>query len=297
MDESYFGYLAIEGFEDRLKDEIDIYESYGRLFLSKTKPKNVFWAQNIWYEPFKKRISSISDGANFLKNIQRNWALYPHLNHRRAHLIEQQLPYISKKPLTFPTPNFQMPLGSWTLIEKDLILASSKCFSFFPNGEPHFKESKDPPSRAYLKLYEIFSILQKMPKYGENCLELGASPGSWSWVLASLGSEVYCIDKAMLSLNLSQFQNIHFKKMDAFSIKKEDFPKLDWFFSDLICYPDKLYNFILKWLDHCDNFICTLKFQGIADRKIIESFSNISGSQIVHLYNNKNELTWVRLKK
>lgn len=294
----YFGYLAPLGFEEVLERELkDVKEKYGRLFFSTTPPNEVFWAQNVWLSPFKKKIVSIADGAKTLKDLQRNWSLYPCSNHRRSHLIQEKLPFISSKPISFPSLLPKAPMGSWTLIEKDILLASAKCSSSFSNGELNFNESKiGPPSRAYLKLYEIFTLLQKMPQKNEICLELGASPGSWTWVLASLGAEVFCSDKALLAPHISDLKNVHFKKGDAFSLKPLDFPKINWFFSDVICYPDKLYNFIINWFDSCDNFICTLKFQGIADRQIIKSFLSIPDSQIFHLSCNKNELTWVRLK-
>lgn len=292
----FFGYLAPIGFEEALEKELgNIEKRYGRLFLSKTLPQKVFFAQNVWYEPFFADIESISAGANILKGLQRNWALYPYLFHRRAHLIEEKLPFLSKKKFSFKDPLPSAPLGSWTLIEKEKMLASARCSSYFPNGEIHFNESKEPPSRAYLKLFEIFTLIQKMPQKEDICLELGASPGSWTWVLASL-SKVYCIDKAPLAPNIEKLPNVFFHKGNAFSIKPDDFPNITWFFSDLICYPEKLYDFILPWLDKCDNFICTLKFQGAADRKTIESFANIPNSKIFHLFHNKNELTWVRLK-
>lgn len=293
----YFGYLAPVGLEKMLENDLqEIKERYGRLFFSSTPPNEVYWAQNIWYTPVKIKISSISNGAKALKDQQRNWALYPYLFHRKAHLIEKKLPFISKKPFTFPLVLPKLPMGSWTLIEEDTLLASAKCSSLFPNGELHFKESKvGPPSRAYLKLYEIFTLIQKKPKEKELCLELGSSPGSWTWVLSSLGAQVFCIDRAPLAPSIAQLNNVHFQKGDGFSLKPKDFPHLSWFFSDLICYPEKLYRFILDWLDSCDNFICTLKFQGLNDRNIIKDFTKIPGSQIFHLSNNKNELTWIRI--
>lgn len=291
-----FGYLASEGFEETLEKEIEVAHKYGRLFLSPTSPSKVFFAQNIWYEPFLAEFASISEGANSLKKIQRNWALYPYLFHRRAALIEKSLPYLSKKKLNFMQPLPKLPLGSWTLIDEKTILASSKCSSLFPNGELYFHETKIPPSRAYLKLWEAFTLLQKAPKKDEICLELGASPGSWTYVLASLGAKVYAIDKAPLAPTIEKFPNVYFQKGNGFALKSKDFSKIDWFFSDMICYPEKLYEFILPWLDICNNFICTIKLKAAMDRKVIESFAKIEGSKVLHLFHNKNELTWIRLK-
>lgn len=293
----YFGYLAPEGLEENLEKELDVIQRYGRLFLSSTPPNKVFFAQNIWYEPFIAKISSISNGASILKEIQRNWALYPYLFHRRATLIEDQLPHISKKKISFGESAPKLPLGSWTLIDKDTMIASAKCSSLYPNGELHFNETKIPPSRAYLKLWEVFTLIQKMPKKDEICLELGASPGSWTYVLASLGAKVYAIDRAKIEANIANLPNVSFQEGNAFSLKAKDFPNVSWLFSDLICFPEKLYDFILPWLDVCDNFICTIKLKGTVDHKIIEAFADIPGSRVMHLFHNKNELTWIRLKK
>ena len=51
------------------------------------------------------------------------------------------------------------------------------------------------PSRAYLKLWEAFTVLGIRPAPGDFCIDLGASPGGWTWVLQSLGARVLSIDK------------------------------------------------------------------------------------------------------
>jgi 23S rRNA (cytidine2498-2'-O)-methyltransferase len=291
-----YGYLAPEGLEPRLEKElIDTPQRYGNLFLSSTPPEKVHFVQNIWYEPQWEKIESISTAVKKLKSIQRNWALYPYQSIRRSKLIEEGLPFLSKKPIEFPSEIPKSPLGSFTLIDTNTLLYSPKCSSLFPNGEVLFQETIMPPSRAYLKLWEVFTLLQKMPKKNENCLEIGASPGSWTYVLAHLGATVYCIDKAPLDDSLMKLSNVHFQKGDAFSLKPASFPPIDWFCSDIICYPEKLYEFLTNWLPVCKNFVCTLKFQGEAHYDAISLFEKIPGSQIFHLFHNKHELTWVKL--
>ncbi|MEI6241826.1 MAG: SAM-dependent methyltransferase [Chlamydiota bacterium] len=291
-----YGYLAPEGLEETLAKELqEISYRYDRLFLSPQAPDQVHFAQNIWFEPAFEPISSISSGVKLLKSIQRNWALFPFQNVRRSKLIEEGLPPLSKKLQTFPSPLPNHPLGSFTLIDANTLLYSHKCSSLFPNGEISFQETKTPPSRAYLKLWEIFTLLQKMPQKNETCLEIGASPGSWTYVLAALKSKVYCIDKAPIVDSLLKLPNVHFQKGDAFSLKPENFPPIDWFFSDVICYPEKLYEFLTNWLPVCKNFVCTLKFQGTDHYHAIPLFKSIPGSHLYHLFNNKHELTWVKL--
>ncbi|MFQ8888102.1 MAG: hypothetical protein ACLR7Z_06840 [Bilophila wadsworthia] len=64
-------------------------------------------------------------------------------------------------------------------VEPNLILASARCSSPFPDGVVQFHENKiDPPSRAYLKLWESFTLLPKRPGPGDLCLDLGSAPAA-----------------------------------------------------------------------------------------------------------------------
>jgi 23S rRNA (cytidine2498-2'-O)-methyltransferase len=83
---------------------------------------------------------------------------------------------------------------------------------------------------------------------------------------------------------------------DAFTLKPEDLGPLEWLFCDVICYPPRLYEWIQQWLDSglCSNFICTIKMQGKPDFETTRRFAAIPGSEVVHLYHNKHELTWMR---
>ncbi len=292
-------YLAPIELDRHLSHELgDYQENYGRLFVRKGKPKQVYWCQNIWYDPQIIEISSIGDAAKKLKAIQRNWALYSHDFHRRAKLIESELPHVSAKPLKFPAALPTAPLGSWTLINKDTILASPHCSSPFPNGEVHFVEDKDgPPNRAYLKLWEAFTLFGKMPQPGERCLEVGSSPGGWTYVLGRLGARVLSIDRTPLAPKVAALQGVEFLKGNAFNYTPETKERFDWLFCDLACYPEKLFDWVKLWRDsgQVKNFVCTLKFQSRPNADTIRAFAKIPGSELIHLSANKHELTWVKL--
>lgn len=298
------GFLAPQDLVEPLRRELKgKVTSFDRLLLSDTKPESVHWAQNIWYSPTKISFSSISDAAKKLKDIQRNWALYPFTLHRRASLISEKLPVIKYKPLVFPQAPPQSALGSWTLIDEGTLLCSANCSSAFPNGEPRFAELKHdphkltPPSRAYLKLWEAFTITGSYPKKDQLCLDLGACPGGWSFVLASLGAEVISVDRTALDPMLMKHPRVNFIKGDAFKFLPEAGNQFDWIFSDLACFPEKLFELVDKWLSICPkaNFVCTLKFQGQGHYSIIPKFTSVKGSKLLHLHNNKHELTWIRL--
>lgn len=294
-------YLAVKGLENHLSQELKgIQETHGRLILTNQSAKKVHWAQNIWLNPVRFSIQSISDGARKLKAIQRNWWLYSTHLHRRASLIKDLLPYVAAKPIRFPSKLPQASLGSWTLLDSNTILASAQCSSPFPNGEVTFFEDREgPPNRAYLKLWEALTLLQKFPRKGDFCIDAGGSPGGWTWAIQKLGGQVFSIDRSTLHPKVSSLKGVSFQKRDTFSIEPKEFisknRQIDWLFSDIICYPEKLFDWIMLWVNSgiCKNIICTIKFKGDHNRKIINAFAEIPGGQVAHLFHNKHELTWL----
>jgi 23S rRNA (cytidine2498-2'-O)-methyltransferase len=292
------GYLAPEGFVEELRTELgEVSAAYGRLLISPGAPKSAAWVANLWIDPVEIPIASIGDAAKRLRAIQRNWALYPHAQHRRAALIEARLPKVSAKPLAFPAPAPEAPLGSWTLIDAGTMLASARCTSPFPNGEARFVEDKlAPPSRAYLKLWEALTVLGTHPKPGELCLDLGSSPGGWTWVLARLGARVISVDKAPLDPGIAAMPGVDMRRESAFALDPRALGPIDWLFSDVVCYPARLFRLVERWLEAgtCRRFLCTLKFQGATDHETARRFAAIPGSRLLHLHHNKHELTWLK---
>lgn len=289
-------YLAAEGFTEQLLGDLRHVEAvHGRLVVAHGKPQIAPWAQNVWLEPRPYKVKSIKDAAKTLRAMQRSWWPYATQLHRRTELIQAELPHVSAKPLPFPAPPPAHPLGAWMLLDDHTMLASPRCSSPFPNGEPSFTEFKEgPPSRAYLKLFEALTRLGKMPGPGERCLELGASPGGWTWVLARLGPTIVTFDRAPLDPAVAAMPGVEHHLGDAFQAKPETIGPIDWLFSDIICYPEKLYEFVRLWLDAglCKNFVCTLKFQGSEHYGVIPQFLAIPGAQVFHMAYNKHELTF-----
>lgn len=295
-------YLAPDGFVDDLVRELGeaVREVHGRLVIAEGEALAPAWAANTWRMPERISISSIGDAATKLRAIQRNWALYPHAHHRRAALIEERLPKVSAKPLEFGTPAPVAPLGSWTLLAPDVVLASAACSSPFPNGEARFVEDRvSSPSRAYLKLWEAFTILGVKPQPGDLCLDLGACPGGWTWVLANLGARVISVDKAPLDPRIAAMPGVEARRESAFGLdpRSQSVPAVDWLCSDVICYPARLLGLVERWLatGKARRFICSVKFQGETDFGVMNAFKAIPGSRLMHLSANKHELTWVKL--
>ena len=186
-------------------------------------------------------------------------------------------------------------MGAWTLLEPNLLLYSAICTSKFPNGEIEFVEDKiGPPNRAYLKIWEALAHFEVMPTAADTCLELGASPGGWTWVLGQYAGKVYAVDRSPLDPAVSAMNSVEFVKGNAFGCTPEGYPTVTWLISDVICYPEKLFDFVQLWLASptLKYMILTIKFQGTESYGILDSFRAIAGSTIRHLRSNKHELTF-----
>lgn len=294
-------YLAAEGFVAELAHELgEVASAMDRLLVAPGPPRQAAWAQNIWLDPVEIEIASIADGVRKLRAIQRNWAPYAPRLHRRAMLIQAALPKVSAKPLRFGDPPPAAPLGSWTLLDTNTLLAAPRCTSPFPNGKVHFVEDRTaPPSRAYLKLWEALTLIGRHPGPGELCLDLGSAPGGWSWALARVGARVISVDKAPLAPEIAAMPGVEHRAGSAFALDPAALGPIDWLFSDVVCYPARLLTLVKRWLaaGTCGNFVCTLKFQGATDHAVVARFAAIPGGELRHLYHNKHELTWIRLEQ
>jgi 23S rRNA (cytidine2498-2'-O)-methyltransferase len=296
-------WLAAEGFEAELAEELRrsgrrIDAWHGRLALSPDPPGPSAWALDVWTEPREVSVRSVKDAADALRAIQRNWSSYLAAHHRRGALIAERLPPVKAKPLAFPEPAPTSHLGAWTLLAPDRLLCSPTKSSPFVNGEVAFLEDREgPPSRAYLKLWEALTRLGRHPAPGERCLDLGASPGGWTWALAKLGALVEAVDKAPLDPRVAAMPGVTMRNESAFGLDPAKQPPVDWLFSDVICYPARLLALVNRWIaaGTARNLVCTVKFQGATDHDIAAAFAAIPGAVLFHGAHNKHELMFARL--
>jgi 23S rRNA (cytidine2498-2'-O)-methyltransferase len=294
-------YLAAEGFEPQLAEElhraaVPVRSRHGRLSICDGPAIRAAWAANIWHDCREVPVASIGAAAGTLRAIQRNWAMYAPVHHRRAALIQERLPHVSAKPIVFPAAAPTAPLGSWTLLAADRMLAAASCSAPFPNGEVSFVEDRQgPPSRAYLKLWEALVRLRRWPRPGERCVDLGACPGGWTYVLAKLGATVVAVDKAPLDSRVMAMPGVEWRGESAFALEPASIGPVDWLFSDVICYPERLLRLIERWRASrlAGNFVCTVKFQGVTDHDAAAAFAAIPGAELLHLFQNKHELTFL----
>ena len=293
-------YLASEGNEAVLAEElrrrgVAVSAVLGRLALSPDPPATAFWALDRWDAPEEVACASIGDAVAALRDRQRNWSHLPALHHRRSALIAARLPPVKAAPLRFPAAAPAAPLGAWTLLAPDRLLLSTTKTSPFPNGVARFHEDRTgPPSRAYLKLWEACARLGAWPGPGETCLDLGASPGGWTWAIASLGAAVTAIDRAPLDPRIAAMPGVRFRQDSAFGLDPAREPPVDWLFSDVIAYPARLLALLRRWTEAgtANRIVCTIKFQDPTDHDAADALAALPGARLLHLSHNKHELTF-----
>lgn len=319
-------WLAVPDYQYELFNELSIdpvrpqtgVSVWGDLVYKEGPAPVTFWHRTVLSKPFTAEFKTIKEASDILRGIQRNWAHFPVSSFRRAELIKERLPYVNEKPRVFPYSVPRSPMGVWSLIDENTLFASAVNSSPFPCGEIQFEEDHvNPPSRAYLKMYEALAWMEWLygdssgssltiptgryskqtilPGPGSRVLDAGACPGGWTWALDKLGATITAIDRAEIAESLLAKPNITFIKHDAFTLKPAEIGERDLVCSDVICYPERLYEWVMSWIDSglCRNFICTIKMQGKADREITQRFADIPGSHVVHLTANKHELTWL----
>lgn len=297
-----YGYLAFEGFENELLSEIKFRNQRevtqkGRLFFL-DKNLDLVWAQVKLPNIERIEIESINDAAKKLKSLKKHWAAYAYHLHRRTDLIQSKIAPVRAKKMDFCESLKPIDFGFWCLEDENHILKCDSTSKPLPLGQFEFNEDKTtPPSRAYLKLWEVFTCQIDPPVKNLTALDMGACPGGWSWVLQSLGLHVLSVDKAPLDETIQKLPHIQFIKKDAFKLNPSDVEQPDWFFSDIICDPKDLLELIKIWMKAYPKlkFVCTIKYKGETDFKITDQFLEIPNSRVVHLLHNKHEVTWIKI--
>ncbi|MBL7478394.1 SAM-dependent methyltransferase [Legionella bononiensis] len=278
---------------DELGDKTEVVED---LVFSSHKKLDVCFAQDIWLEPVVATVQSISEAVKILRQAGTFWYLHP-VNHiRRSRLIEEQLRKCPSITRHFAR-DIELPaIGAFCLLDKNTLIYSAQRLKKWPQGQCYFIEDKvNPPNRAYLKLWEALFLLGKYPQPGDTVLDLGASPGGWTYVMQSLGATVTAVDKAKLDEKIAKLPGVHFLQQSAFALDPRTIEhSYDWVLSDVACYPDRAYGLIKKWIESgkAKQLIFTIKLQGKSDLASIKQFQELDNSRIVNLFYNKHEATF-----
>lgn len=140
----------------------------------------------------------------------------------------------------------------------------------YPKGEIPVASDKAAPSRAFAKLVEAELRLGRRIAAGETCVDLGAAPGSWSYVALQRGASVTAVDRAPLRDDLMANPRLTFHRGDAFGFTPA--APVDWLVCDVIAAPERSAELTLNWLRRgwARHFIVTLKLKGDGDQAALD---------------------------
>lgn len=171
-----------------------------------------------------------------------------------------------------------------------------RTLSRFPGGIVEIPPDRAAPSRAFAKLAEAEIRLGRRIAAGETCVDLGASPGSWTYLALARGARVTAVDRSPLRDDFMTHPRLTFIRGDAF--RYEPVEPVDWLLCDVIAYPERSFELLESWLARgwCRQFCVTIKFKGQDEYPKLESFKAglaRSGADfdLRRLCANKNEAT------
>jgi 23S rRNA (cytidine2498-2'-O)-methyltransferase len=163
------------------------------------------------------------------------------------------------------------------------------------------------PSRSTLKLDEAFHFFpaksgQADLTPGSTAIDLGASPGGWTYQLVRRGMNVIAIDNGPMDPALMRSGLVQHVRADGFSYKPSR--PADWMVCDIVEQPIRIANLVGQWaaLGWCRSSIFNLKLpmkkrydevKRCTDsiRKELDRASLHYTLFIKHLYHDREEVT------
>ena len=163
-----------------------------------------------------------------------------------------------------------------------------------PAGRIPLAVDKTAPSRAFAKLLESEIRLGERIQPGETVVDLGACPGSWTYVAVRRGARVTSVDRTELREDLMRHPGVTFHRGDAFTFQPTE--PVDWLVCDVIAAPDRSIGLALDWVRKgwARRFVVTIKFKGVEeypklDRLKAEMAPSCAEFRLARLCANKNE--------
>ncbi len=137
--------------------------------------------------------------------------------------------------------------------------------SALEGGIRRLRMPREAPSRSTLKLEE--ALLQFVPKDqwptrlrpGVRAVDLGASPGGWTWQMVQHGVRVIAIDNGKMDEALMATGLVEHLRVDGFTYRPDK--RVDWLLCDMVEKPTRVAKLLAQWLERgwCREAIINLK--------------------------------------
>jgi len=177
------------------------------------------------------------------------------------------------------------------------MVPSDRALSLAPGGRLRTKVPGDRPSRAARKLAEAFAWLGISPEPGELCVDLGAAPGGWTWVLLERRARVIAVDPGKLRPDLLGRRGLTYIPGNAFEFQPDE--PVDWLFCDMAFRPLEVAKLLAKWGRHRYATLLVANFKLPMRRKaeiVKELVATLEGGgfravRARQLYHDRDEIT------
>jgi 23S rRNA (cytidine2498-2'-O)-methyltransferase len=125
------------------------------------------------------------------------------------------------------------------------VLYSNQAVSLAKGGRTRVRVTGDLPSRAARKIEEALAWLGVAPGPGEICIDLGAAPGGWTYVLSERRARVIAVDPAKLRPEIAAKKNVEHVPANAFTYVPKE--RADWLFCDMAYRPLEVAALLARW--------------------------------------------------
>ena len=176
----------------------------------------------------------------------------------------------------------------------------------WPMGFARLRMPSQAPSRSTLKLAEAFLVFlnerqrAKLLAPGMTAVDLGASPGGWTWQLVQRGMMVLAVDNGAMDPRLMESGQVKHRREDGLRFRPAD--AVDWMVCDIVESPSRIARLAARWLAEgwCKHTIFNLKLpmkkrweEVVRCREIIDEA--LAGHQyelrMRQLYHDREEIT------
>ena len=178
--------------------------------------------------------------------------------------------------------------------------------SAWPMGIVRLRMPSAAPSRSTLKLAEaLMEFLDEKERAkrlapGMTAIDLGASPGGWTWQLVQRGLMVIAVDNGPMDAALLETGQVKHRRDDGFHFRPAD--PVDWMVCDMVESPSKIARLAAKWIAEgwCRESVFNLKLpmkkrweevercRGIVDEALGGGGYYL---RMRHLYHDREEVT------
>lgn len=254
--------------------------------LARSLSSDTAYAMHVWV-PDTDSGNLLSDAARELRVAveSRLSASLPNLHH-----------YPSRELLPDATPLVQVCLYSRYQALFG-VAPAARALSLAPGGRLRAKVPGDRPSRAARKLAEALAWLGVTPEPGETCVDLGAAPGGWTWLLLQHRVRVIAVDPARLRPDLLSRRGLVHVQKSAFDFVPEE--PVDWLFCDMAWRPLEVAQMLARWGRHqwatllVANFKLPMKRKAemVRDVRATLEKGGWRGIRTRQLYHDRDEIT------